>query len=297
MEIVGKQKLVFEDKSKGIPGITLLEVRAPEIAQKALPGQFVIVMVNEFGERIPLTIVKKDVSKGSITLIFQEVGFTTKLLSMLEVGESLYAIVGPLGKPTEIKNYGHVILVGGGVGVAEVLPVAVALKSAGNYITAILGARCKNLIILEEEMRSVSDKLYVATDDGSYGERGFVTDILRRVLEVCKDKEDVIEEGGDILSSPSLIYTAGPIPMMKKVAEVVQEVGYEIKVIASLCPIMVDGTGMCGCCRVTVNNQKKLACVDGPEFDALKVDWEELMRRNQIYLKQEKALLEEWQKE
>jgi len=292
MEIIGKKKLVIEDRDRDIPDITLLEVKSYEIAQSALPGQFVILMVNEYGERIPLTIVKKNVEKGSITLIFQEVGFTTKLLGRLEVGDSLYALVGPLGKPTETKNYGHVILVSGGVGAAEILPVAAALKSAGNCITTILGARTKDLIILEEEMRELSDKLYVATDDGSYGEKGFVTDILRKILVMCRDKRNAMTCKDDMLFSPSLIYTAGPIPMMKKVAEVVQEVKYETKVIASLCPIMVDGTGMCGCCRVTVNNCKKLACVDGPEFDALGVDWEELIRRSQMYREQEKVLLQ-----
>jgi len=246
---------------------------APEISQKAKAGQFVVVMVKEKGERIPLTIVDADSRDGTITLIFQEVGLTTQVLGVLDIGDDLYALLGPLGHATEIKHCGKVILVGGGVGIAEILPVARALKQAGNQITTILGSRNKDLLILETELKSVSDQIYIMTDDGSYGRKGFTTDMLKELLS--KDKYD-------------LIYSVGPIPMMKRVASVSRE--YKTKTLVSLNALMVDATGMCGCCRVSVFGEVKFSCVDGPDFDAQGVDWEELEKRNKVYSIQEKHI-------
>ncbi|MBI5145131.1 MAG: sulfide/dihydroorotate dehydrogenase-like FAD/NAD-binding protein [Candidatus Omnitrophica bacterium] len=251
--------------------IIRIEVSAPDIAKKALAGQFVALMVEEKGERIPLTIVDK--SSESITLIFQEVGLTTKLLAKLKPGDSLSALVGPLGHATEIKKYGRVVLVAGGVGIAEIYPVARALKGSGNELTIILGARTKAALILEEELKELADDFYLTTDDGSYGRKGFTTGVLSEILS--KDKYD-------------LVYAVGPIPMMKKVTEVTA--GLKVKTIASLNAIMVDATGMCGCCRVSIAGKTKFSCVDGPEFDAHLVDWEELMKRNQVYLDKERHI-------
>lgn len=258
-------------------GIVRLDISAPEIAKKAMPGQFAVLMVSEAGERIPLTVVDKDESKGIITLIFQEVGLTTRLLARLNVGDSLYALAGPLGHPTAVKNYGRVIIVGGGVGLAEILPVARAFKRAGNQITAVAGARTKELLILENELAQASDEFHIATDDGSYGRRGFTTDILKNLLS---DNPKPI--------AYNLIYAVGPIPMMKKVAWISRD--YGVKTVVSLNALMVDATGMCGCCRVTVSGKTKFSCVDGPEFDAHQIDWEELQKRNDIYLDKEKHI-------
>jgi len=267
---------------------TQLDILAPDIAANALPGQFVVVMASEKGERIPLTLVDTDKTKGSLTLIFQEVGFTTKCLGKLNPGDSLFALVGPLGHPTEIKKYGKIILVGGGVGIAEILPVCRALKQSGlpagsphgeavgkvgNQITTILGARNKGLLILEAELKNASDQIYIMTDDGSSGRKGFTTDMLEELLS--KDRYD-------------LIYAVGPIPMMKRVAAVSSE--FKTKTLVSLNALMVDATGMCGCCRVTVGGQVKFSCVDGPDFDAHSVDWEELEKRNKVYSIQEKHI-------
>ena len=271
-EILSKRGLV---DSLGVR-ITQLKVRAFSIAKKAKPGQFVVLMVDEEGERVPLTVVDKDVQNGTITLIVQEVGLTTKLLGALEPGKFLYALTGPLGHATEIKKYGKVILVGGGVGIAEIYPVARALKQAGNHITAILGARTKDLLILEEELKKVSDDLYIATDDGSYGQKGFTTDILKNLLY----RPSTIDY--------RLIYAVGPIPMMKNVFLAAKDSG--IKTLASLNSLMVDATGMCGCCRVTVGGEVKFTCVDGPEFDASLVDWDELTKRNRVYEEKEKHI-------
>lgn len=253
--------------------IIQLDILSLDIASKALPGQFVMLMATENGERIPLTLVNTDKSKGILSLIFQEAGFTTKSLGKLNPGQSLYSLVGPLGHPTEIKKYGKVILVGGGVGIAEILPVARALKEAGNQITTILGSRNKDLLILEEELKSASDQLLIMTDDGSSGRKGFTTDMLKELLS--KDKYD-------------LIYSVGPIPMMKRVAQVSKE--YSTKTLVSLNALMVDATGMCGCCRVSVAGQVRFSCVDGPDFDGHGVDWEELEKRNKVYSIQEKHI-------
>lgn len=253
--------------------ITKIEISSPDIAKKAQAGQFIALMISEKGERIPLTIVEADRAAGSITLICQELGYTSKQLGKMKAGDSLYSLAGPLGHATEIKNYGKVILVGGGVGIAEIYPVAKALKEAGNHVTAIVGARTKELLILEKELKTVSDEFIVATDDGSYGRKGFTTDILDEILQ--KEKYD-------------LVYSVGPIPMMKRSAAVTSR--YGVKTIASLNAIMVDATGMCGCCRVTVGGKTLFSCVDGPEFDAHQVDWDELVKRNRIYEDKEKHI-------
>ena len=253
--------------------ITRIEVSAPDIAKKARAGQFIALMVSDKGERIPLTIVDTNNNTGSITLICQELGFTTKLLGQMNEGNALYSLVGPLGHATEIKNYGKVILVGGGVGIAEIYPVAKALKAAGNHITTILGSRTKSLLILENELKAVSDIFLVATDDGSYGRKGFTTDILDEELQKQKY---------------GLVYSVGPIPMMKRSAAVTAK--YGVKTIVSLNAIMIDATGMCGCCRVTIGGKTLFSCVDGPEFDAHQVDWDELIKRNRIYEDKEKHI-------
>ena len=263
------QKKVLSD-FQGVRVVSL-KVFAPHIALKAKPGQFIALMVSSEGERIPLTIVGKD--KDSIDIIFQEAGLTTKLLGRLKVGDSLYALVGPLGHATEIKLYGKVILVGGGVGIAEIYPVALALKAAGNHVVTILGSRTKDLLILENELKSASSELYIVTDDGSYQRKGFTTDVLKDLLG--KEKYD-------------LVYSVGPIPMMKRVAEVTK--GFNVKTIVSLNALMVDATGMCGCCRVTVGGKTKFSCIDGPEFEAQDVDWDELTKRNRVYQDKEKHI-------
>lgn len=253
--------------------ITKIEVLSPDIAKKAQPGQFIALMVSDKGERTPLTIVDTDKAAGTITLIFQQLGFTTKLLGEMKTGDPLYALVGPLGHATEISNYGRAILVGGGVGIAEIYPVAKALKAAGNHITVIVGARTKGLLILEDELKAVADDFIAATDDGSYGRKGFTTDILDDILQ--KNKYD-------------LVYSVGPIPMMKRSASVTAK--YKVKTIASLNAVMLDATGMCGCCRVTIGGKIFFSCVDGPEFDAHEVDWDELIDRGKIYEDKEKHI-------
>jgi ferredoxin--NADP+ reductase len=257
--------------------IVQIKVASVEIAQKAKAGQFVVLMVVEAGERIPLTIVDTDRNKNTITIIFQEVGLTTKLLGELNVGDTLYALAGPLGHPTEMHNYGNVIIVGGGVGIAEIYPVTKAFKEVGNRITTILGARSKELLILEQELKKISDNFYITTDDGSYGRKGFVTDTLKELLA------DSLK-----LRAYGLVYAVGPIPMMRKVAETTKSFG--IKTLVSLNALMVDATGMCGCCRVSVGSETKFSCVDGPEFDAHLVDWQELIKRNNIYSNKEKHI-------
>lgn len=269
MKILKKDILVDTAGAK----IIRMEIDSPDIARKAMPGQFIALMVNAEGERIPLTVVDTNRDKGTITLIYQELGLTTRLLGRLEAGDSLYSLSGPLGHATDIINYGNVILVGGGVGIAEIYPVAKAMKKASNHVTVILGARSKDLLILEKELTGASDKIYITTDDGSYGEKGFVTDVLKRILTAGDAK---------------LIYAVGPIPMMKRVAAVSKP--FNIKTIVSLNALMVDATGMCGCCRVTVAGKVKFSCVDGPEFDGHEVDWDELEKRNRVYDEKEKHL-------
>jgi ferredoxin--NADP+ reductase len=267
MKITKKEILV---DTQGVK-IIKFTIQAPDIARKGKAGQFVVAMVKEEGERIPLTIV--DTSGDEITLILQEAGLSTKLMGQLKAGDSLYALVGPLGNATHIENYGHVILVAGGVGIAEIYPVARSLKKAGCHVVVIVGARTKDILFYEAELQRVSDKLHVTTDDGSYGKKGFTTDALRELLE--KEK-------------PALVYAVGPIPMMEKVSLVTKDFG--VKTFVSLNAIMLDASGMCGGCRVTVGGQAKFACVDGPEFDAHLVEWDEMKKRSKTYVTQEKHI-------
>lgn len=269
-------KIIFKRELVNMPGLKIKEISisAPDIAAKAKPGEFVVFIVNEYGERVPLTIVNADKEKGYIALIFQEAGFSTIALGKMNIGDSLYALAGPLGHATPITNYGNVILVGGGVGAAEIYPVAKAFKNVGNYVTVILGARTRNALILEKELKEASNEILIATDDGSYGRKGFTTDILQEILvKSC---------------NYSLVYAVGPIPMMKRISAVTAN--FDIQTLVSLNAIMIDGTGMCGCCRVTIGKQVKFTCVDGPEFNAHLVNWEELEKRNRVYLNKEKHL-------
>lgn len=258
--IVGKQFLSST--------ICRFEIEAPLIARKRKAGNFVIIRVHDTGERIPLTIVDSNPQKGTITLIVQAIGKTTKLLFTKDVGDVLCDVVGPLGVPTPIEHYGTVACVGGGVGTAELYPIARSLKEAGNTIYSIIGARSKDLIILEEEMSEISNSVFITTDDGSYKRKGLVTDSLK-----------------DLLDAPlgiAVVYAIGPLPMMRAVAHLTKH--YNTKTFVSLNAIMVDGTGMCGGCRVTVDGKMKFACVDGPEFDGHAVDFDELIMRNRTYV-------------
>lgn len=255
--------------------IIRFDLDAPKIARKIKPGQFVIIRVNETGERIPLTVADKDDFAGIITIIFQVVGKTTALMRSLKEGDFLLDVVGPLGKPAEVENIGTVIMVGGGTGVAILHHVAKAFKKAGNYVIGIIGAKEKDLLILENEMSTFCDELVVTTDDGSHGERGFVTMPLQKYLD----------ERFDI----KLVYAIGPIIMMKNVVRLTKKHNIPTKV--SLNPIMIDGTGMCGGCRVKINNETRFCCVDGPDFDAFQVDFDELEKRNSMYLADEKDSL------
>jgi ferredoxin--NADP+ reductase len=256
-------------------------VKAPKIAQKALPGQFVILRANEQGERIPLTMADTDPEKGLINLIYMVVGKSTALFKTLQVGQGFLDVIGPLGQPTHLEKVGKVICVGGGTGIAVVHPITRALKQMGNYVYSVIGARSKDLLILEDKMKAASDELFVCTDDGSYGHKGFVTDMLKKILTEQKDI--------------ALAVCIGPVPMMKFCSLMTKEFG--VKTLVSLNPIMVDGTGMCGCCRVQVGGQMKFACVDGPEFDGHEVDYEELTMRLRAYLPEEKASFDQFQAE
>lgn len=261
------------------PVIKRFDLDAPEIARKARPGQFVVLRVNEEGERIPLTVADTDPDKGILVIVFQEVGKSTKLLGTLEVGDTILDLIGPLGQPTHIENYGTVVCIGGGVGTPEVYPVAKALKAAGNKVISIIGFRSKELVLMEEEMRSASTELIVCTDDGSYGQKGFVTDMLKGVI----DRGEKIGH----------LFAVGPVIMMKMVSKLTEP--YGIPTTVSLNPIMLDATGMCGVCRVDVGGETKFACVDGPEFDGHKVDFDLLMARLRTYLPEEKLSLEQFE--
>lgn len=251
--------------------VTLMEIEAPFVAKKAKAGQFIIFRVDAQGERVPLTIAGYDREKGTVTIIFQKVGLSTKMLGALNEGDYISDFVGPLGKPTEMEGVKRVCVVGGGVGCAIALPSAQAFKEAGCEVDVIVGFRSKDIVILEDEFRACSDNLYLMTDDGSYGEHGFVTVKLQELLEAGKQYDEVL--------------AIGPVPMMKFVCKTTEPFG--VKTMVSLNPIMVDGTGMCGGCRVTVGGEVKFACVDGPEFDGHKVDFAELMNRNGVYRDQE----------
>lgn len=258
------------------PEVKKFVIEAPKISQKRKAGQFVIIRISEHGERIPLTIADSDNEMGTITIIVQGVGKTTKELNSLEGGDEIMDVVGPLGKPSHIENFGTAVSIGGGVGTAIAFPTAVALKEAGNHTISIIGGRTKEFVILEDELKEVCDEVYPTTDDGSYGFHGFVTQKLQQL----------IDEGRKI----DFVLAIGPIPMMKAVAEVTRPHG--IKTVVSLNPVMVDGTGMCGGCRATVDDKTVFVCVDGPEFDAHKVDFKTLDSRNHAYTKAEHDALE-----
>lgn len=263
------------------PGIKRFTIEAPRIARKQRPGQFVIIRIGENGERIPLTIERSDPERGTVNIVVQALGKTTHLLNSLETGDSIMDIVGPLGKPSEIAMYGTVVTIGGGVGTAMAYPTAAAMKRAGNRVISILGGRNKDLVILEDEMRGVSDTVFVTTDDGSYADKGLVTDKLRQL----------IENGTRI----DLVLAVGPIPMMRAVAEMTRK--EHIRTMVSLNPIMIDGTGMCGGCRVLVEGKSEFACVDGPEFDAHRVDFAVLVQRNAMYRDAEKRSMDAYRLE
>ncbi len=267
---------VILDKQSLGPQVKRITIYAPEIAEKAKAGQFVILRVDDEGERIPLTLVDWNDKEDTVTLIFQEVGLSTKKLGTLEVGDEIANVAGPLGNPSDIRNYGLAAVVCGGVGTAAAYPIAKALKEAGNYVVSILGARTQGLLILEEEMSSVSDEFYISTDDGSKGHKGFVSDVLKSLI----DKQYEL----------NIVYAIGPPMMMRTTSEVTRP--YGVKTVVSLNPIMVDGMGMCGACRVSVDGLTKFACIDGPEFDAHKTNFEELMKRLKAYPPEEKLAVD-----
>jgi ferredoxin--NADP+ reductase len=270
-EILLKQDLV--------PNIHLFKVWVPNVAKKAQPGQFVVIRIDERGERIPLTIADWDRAEGSVTIVFMEVGTTTHRLALLGAGDFITDFIGPLGLPTHIEKFGTVVCVAGGFAVATIMPIARAMREKGNKVISIMGARSKNLIFWEDELRSVSNQLIVTTDDGSYARKGLVTEPLKELLEGNGRIDRVI--------------AIGPSIMMKFCAKTTLPFG--VKTIVSLNPIMVDGTGMCGCCRVSVGGVTKFACVDGPDFDGHQVDWDLLFARQRIYLDEEKRSFEQWQ--
>lgn len=267
---------IVEKKQMAENTVCQFRIEAPRIARKAKPGQFVVLRVNETGERIPLTMAGTDPATGTISLIFQVVGKSTALLRTLQVGDVITDIIGPLGKPTHVENLGTVVCVGGGTGVAVMFPITKAYKDAGNHVIAIIGSRNKDLLILEEEMRAASHDLRVTTDDGSYGHHGFVTDVLRKILDERKEVK--------------LVVGIGPVPMMKFLCRLTKE--YGVKTVVSLNSIMVDATGMCGACRVTVGGKTRFCCVDGPEFDGHEVDYDELVKRQRAYLTEEKLSMD-----
>ena len=251
--------------------VKLMKIRAPLVAKKAKAGQFIILRIDEEGERIPLTIADYDAKNGTITVIFMEVGKTTKQLGTMKVGDKILNFAGPLGVASELENYGTVVMIGGGVGIAPLYPIVRALKQSGNHVISILGARNEKLLMLEKEVEEFSDEFYICTDDGSKGTKGFVSQVLQGLIDDDK-KIDIV-------------WAIGPVIMMKVVADLTKK--YDIKTMVSLNPIMVDGTGMCGGCRVTVGGEIKFACVHGPEFDGHKVDFNNLMLRNRRFVKEE----------
>ena len=263
-----------------MPNIHLFKIAAPRVAKKAQPGQFVVIRIDEKGERIPLTVADWDREEGSVTIVCMEVGTTTHHLAQLKTGDSIADFVGPLGVPTHIEKFGTVVCVAGGFATAVVMPIARAMREKGNKVISIMGARNKDLIFWEDELRSVSDQLIVTTDDGSYARKGLVTEPLKELLESSEKIDRVI--------------AIGPSIMMKFCAQTTQPFG--VKTIVSLNPIMVDGTGMCGCCRVSVGGVTKFACVDGPDFDGHLVDWEELFIRRKSYFEDEIQSLSDWER-
>ena len=272
---------IVEAKFLG-PNVKQFEIEAPRIARAQRPGQFIILRLHEHGERIPLTIKASDVKKGTITIVVQGIGKTTIELNALNTGDAILDVVGPLGKPSHIDKFGTAVVIGGGVGTAIALPTARALREAGNHVISILGARTKDLLILEDEVRAVSDEVFIMTDDGSYGEKGVVTVKLNELI------------AGKIAGATHVdfVLAIGPIPMMRAVADTTRD--KNIQTVVSLNSIMVDGTGMCGGCRVLVGNKSQFACVDGPEFDAHDVDFGVLAQRNAMYREQEKESLDRY---
>lgn len=263
------------------PSVKLMEIEAPRIARRARAGQFLILRINERGERIPLTVADCDPERGTVTIVFMEIGKTTYALGRMNQGEALLDVVGPLGRPTEIERFGRVVCVAGGVGAAAVYPMCRAFQEAGNEVICIVGARTKELLFWEERLRSVVGELLITTDDGSYVRKGFVTDVLREVVERPEP--------------PDRVVAVGPLPMMRAVCAVTRE--YGVKTIVSLNPIMLDGIGMCGACRVTVAGKTRMACVEGPEFDGHEVDFDELAQRLRRYQEQEREALARFQAE
>ena len=259
------------------PSVTLLKVHAPLVARKARPGQFIILRLDESGERIPLTIADFDPDEGSVTIIVQAVGLTTQRLALLQPGDEILDFAGPLGRPTELDGVKRAVVIGGGVGTAIAYPQAKALHNMGAHVDVITGFRCKDLVILEDELNEICSNLYITTDDGTYGEKGFVTDKLKSLID-----------GG---AQYDLCIAIGPVPMMKFLCLLTKE--YNLKTIVSLNPIMIDGTGMCGGCRVMVGGEQKFACVDGPDFDGHLVDFDSLMNRNALYREHEANKLSE----
>ena len=262
-----------------VPHVHLFKISAPKVAKKAQPGQFVVIRIDEKGERIPVTVADWDREEGSVTIVVMEVGTTTYRLGTLKTGDSIADFVGPLGIPTHIENFGTVVCVAGGFAIAVIMPITRALKQTGNRVISIMGARSKDLLFWEDELRRTSDELIITTDDGSYARKGLVTEPLKELLEGNEKIDRVI--------------AIGPSIMMKYCSLTTQPFG--VKTIVSLNPIMVDGTGMCGCCRVSVGGVTKFACVDGPDFDGHQVDWDLLFARQRIYLDEEKCSFEQWQ--
>ncbi|HJH30055.1 MAG TPA: sulfide/dihydroorotate dehydrogenase-like FAD/NAD-binding protein [Methanosarcinaceae archaeon] len=269
------------EKYEMVPTVHLMKIQAPDVAKAAKAGQFIILRIDENGERIPLTIADFNVDEGYVTIIFQEMGKTTKQLAKLTTDDKLQDFVGPLGQPSKIEKLGTVVLVGGGVGVAPIYPQAKAYREAGNKVISIIGARSEDLLILEDKMRAESDEVYITTDDGSKGHHGFVTDIVLNLLE-----------GNEAVDR---IVAIGPPIMMRAVAGVVEP--FDVETLVSLNPVMVDGTGMCGGCRVLIDGETKFACVDGPEFDARKVDFNLMMSRLGLYRPEEAEAIETYEKE
>ena len=257
--------------------VILNEIEAPLIARKAKPGQFAILKANETGERIPLTMADTNPEAGTITVIYMVVGKSTALFKSLKVGDGYQDVIGPLGRPTHLEKVGTIVCVGGGTGIAVLHPITRGLKEVGNNVISIIGARSKDLLILEEEMRAVSHELKICTDDGSYGHHGFVTDVMKQILET---------------QPVQLVVAIGPVPMMKFVSKITKD--FNVKTMVSLNPIMIDGTGMCGGCRVSVGGVTKFACVDGPEFDGHLVDYDQLTQRLQAYLEDEKQCYDDY---
>lgn len=271
---------MIKDKENLNKDTVRIIVEAPLVADKAQAGQFVVVIADEKGERIPLTLSDWDKDKRTITLIFQKVGYSTKRLGAFEKGDSLAHILGPLGHPTQAKNIGTVVCVGGGVGVAEIYPVSRAFKEKGNRVIGIIGARSQDLLILEKEMKQACAELFITTDDGSYGRKGFVTDVLKELFSLVDKSTNTIY--------PGLVYAIGPVPMMKAVSNFTKD--YAVKTMVSLNPIMVDATGMCASCRCTVAGKTVYGCVDGPDFDGHSVDFDELQKRLKLFEHEERII-------